>query len=134
MPLVLTRAEELRLPAEQDERFLDATAVWSLTEALSSCYDFKDYTRVLGFLLRQPPLVGLLIEASAHIEEVFGPTATTSLEVVRDPDTPTGEERLLVLIRSGLDPARAMATLDQFDESWWTEANTTWGLVCIDVL
>ena len=134
MPLLLTRAEEVRLPAEQDVRFLDATAVWSLTDALSSCYEFKDYTRVLGFLLRQPSLVGLLFEASAHIEEIFGPRATTSLEVVRDPDSPTGEESLLVLVHSGLEPARAMAALDRFDELWWTEANTTWGLVCIDVL
>jgi hypothetical protein len=53
------------------------------------------------------------------------------LEVVTDPEA-IDDRQLVAFIRTDLDPMGALASLDQFDRSWWLEAShRSRGKMCI---
>ena len=85
-------------------------------------YTLRRPAEVLGFLNAHPDILPLLLEAYPHVAQHFGPSPVVFLEVVKDPET-NDEGQLAAFIRTGLEPAEALARLDSLDKSWWLEAS-----------
>lgn len=73
------------------------------------------------FLQAHPELRSFLNEAEEKLREVFGAESELAIEKFEDPESPSSEARLFLLVRTSLDAAAAQALLDQFDEQWWLD-------------
>lgn len=73
---------------------------------------------IVSFLVSNPHLTRILLEAVPHLERVFG-NAYRYLEVERDPDG--GEEEIFGVVIVKGEPEQALQLLRQFDEMWFSE-------------
>ena len=77
-------------------------------------------TSVVEFLARYPKLIGTLLEARPHIDEIF-PDADAYLEVDEDPEG--GFDELFGVFVLDATPDVAIAKLREFDRSWFGDAS-----------
>ena len=87
---------------------------------------------VTGFLSTHPQVEPLLVPLYQHVTGYFGAEARASLKL-SSPEEAGDPERLLVLVTASFSPRAAREALTKFDEEWWLEADTSDGLVCVDV-
>jgi len=101
--------------------------------ALERLYALRRRAEIIKFLEENPFLFPLLQEAHEQIRNYFGKLAQVVLEVVTDPEV-TGDQELVIFVRTKLPPEEAVKQLEELDEKWWLDvpANARKKL-CIDV-
>jgi hypothetical protein len=100
---------------------------------LARVYEFRDYIAVSKFLRDSPFLVSLLVEAYPQSLRYFGADISVALQVSVDPEA-DDYRQLVLLIRTALAPAEALARLHVLDRGWWLDAaNRTRDRMLIDV-
>ncbi|MBM4430198.1 MAG: hypothetical protein FJ026_07625 [Chloroflexi bacterium] len=69
-------------------------------------------------LSRWPDLALVVQDAHPHLQAYFGRQAGLLLEATRDPEVPT-DQRVVVTIRTDLEPEEALNRLNAFYRAWW---------------
>lgn len=99
---------------------------------LSGFFLFENYGEVSRFVLREPALRALLLDAVPRIVAAFGPSAQAVLSVESDPDE-DGSPVLLVRVRTGVDVESSLEQLRRFDASWPPAAMSSGQRLVVDV-
>lgn len=89
-------------------------------EDLEVSYSFpsgRDRARIVCILRAKPPAVAILKEAVAVLRSTFGPSATLSLELDRDPES--GFEEIFATVQSPHASKVALELMANFDRNWW---------------
>ena len=95
-------------------------------------YEAREWGEVLAFLESFPFLTDVLVEAADHLQNLFGPESTFTLQLERDPET--GSTELFGLVKTNLPPQEALQRLAQFDETWLlNQQETIRGLFNVDI-
>ena len=90
-------------------------------QVLSELYVLRDYTEVAQFVRQHPQLISPLLEAVERIDQLFGASTMTKLDIVRDPESHNQGE-LYAFIQTNLAVDEALKRLRRFDEGWWLTA------------
>jgi uncharacterized protein YuzE len=91
-------------------------------EQLGQKYRIEDYPEVLSYLIANPFLIGILLEAPGKVGGHFGPDTPLDLEIFTDPEDEDSQE-LFVLIHADLTPEQALQRLANLDREWWLETS-----------
>ena len=97
----------------EPQRLMDE--VWDI-------YQFRDggeASAIAQFLMQQPFLLSLLVEASEEIEQIFEPDVRLFLELEEDPEEDFDE--LFIVIQTDKEGEEALALLSELDETWFLE-------------
>lgn len=87
---------------------------------LGKFYSYRDQPSVIGFLVRHPPALRLLLEARTHLQKHFGLDPRVVLELVPDPYSDRAD-KLFAHICTSLPPQEALARLDRLDDEWFLD-------------
>ncbi|MBI3089202.1 MAG: hypothetical protein HYY96_00925 [Candidatus Tectomicrobia bacterium] len=109
-------SESLQLPKDPWSE-----SVW--INLLRSFYQFSNTTDVITFLIVNPFLIGLLLDATEQIRECVGQNVELVLRFVSEPEEDDSEE-LFVFIMTGLPVEEALKRLNVLHEKWWLEASS----------
>jgi hypothetical protein len=102
-------------------------------ERLEWLYILRRRSEVIKFLMDNIFLLPLLQEAYERIRNYFGKSAQIFLEIITDPEV-TGDQELVIFIRTNLSLDEAFKKLEQLDREWWLDAPTNAReKLCIDV-
>ena len=95
---------------------------WELSQVFEH-YEVSPYQllQVFRFLSDKAYLQPILLQAVSHIRRIFG-QCPVYLEVVKDPNE--GFEELFAVVMVSSTPEKAVASLNQFDEEWFTQVQT----------
>jgi hypothetical protein len=110
-------------------RMPDVRPAQDILEGLG--YAVRRPLQVSSFLLRHPPLTGIVTEAQSRIAEHF-PQADLILEVRKDPEVT--REELFIFIRTALVPDDALERLEALEDDWWLDVlPEVAGILCINL-
>ena len=90
-------------------------------EQISQDYMLRDGGDVRAFLVENPSLTSLLLEAIPHISAVFGDDSEVVLQLITDPEHSTKHVILFANILTSLSAEEALVLLDVFDEQWFLD-------------
>jgi hypothetical protein len=82
----------------------------------------RNPSEIKSFLKGNLALVSLIKNSFKYIRQIFGHNTNIELELIRDAESPTGEE-LVVFVQTPLRPEEALSKLHELDELWWIEAS-----------
>lgn len=99
----------------------DAAHSTRVLERVAKAYDVRDAPRVTGFLIANPYLGPLLIEAREQIERFFPSSRKPAVDLVVDSES-EDHEQIFVSIAECATAAELLKRLRAFDETWWLDA------------
>jgi hypothetical protein len=101
-------------------------------EHLLELYAVAHADSVASFLEEFPHLEPILTDAHEHLMKHFG-TSVEALELSFEVDDDAKEEYLLVLVKSSLEPKKALKVMDTFDDDWWLDVEEDQIVIALDV-